>query len=57
MNLFLIGLSDLNKQNMIAKQLSKRGGVIHCSYLGDRVTIGGEAITYMHGELLIENKK
>ena len=42
---------------MIAKQLSKRGGVIHCSYLGDRVTIGGEAITYMHGELLIENKK
>ena len=47
----------LNKQNMIAKQLSKRGGVIHCSYLGDRVTIGGEAITYMHGELMITNKK
>ena len=47
----------LNKQNMIAKQLSKRGGVIHCSYLGDRVTMGGEAITYMHGELLIDNKK
>ena len=47
----------LNKQNMTAKQLSKRGGVIHCSYLGDRVTIGGEAITYMHGELLIKNKK
>ena len=43
----------LYKQNMIAKQLSKRGGVIHCSYLGSRVTIGGEAITYMHGELLM----
>ena len=47
----------LNKQNMTAKQLSKRGGVIHCSYLGDRVTMGGEAITYMHGELLMENKQ
>ena len=47
----------LNKQNMKAKQLSKRGGVLYCSYLGDRVTIGGEAITYMHGELLIGNKK
>ncbi len=47
----------LNKQNMIAKQLSKRGGVIHCSYLGGRVTMGGEATTYMYGELLIRNKK
>ncbi len=47
----------LNKQNMTAKQLSKRGGVIHCSYLGDRVTIGGEATTYMQGELFMDNKK
>ncbi len=47
----------LYKQNMIAKQLSKRGGVIHCSYLGDRVTMGGRAITYLQGELLIRNKK
>ena len=47
----------LYKQSMIAKQLSKRGGVIHCSYLGDRVTMGGEATTYMQGELLIGNKK
>ena len=48
---------QLNKQDMTAKQLSKRGGVLHCSYLGDRVTIGGEAITYMHGELFIGSKK
>ena len=47
----------LNKKNMIAKQLSKRGGVLHCSYLGGRVTIGGEATTYMKGELLMGNKK
>ena len=45
----------LNKDKMIAKQLSKRGGMIYCSYLGDRVTMGGEAITFMKGELLLEN--
>ena len=44
----------LNKKDMIAKQLSRRGGVIHCSYLGDRVNIGGEATTYMQGELLLD---
>ena len=47
----------LNKKNMVAKQLSKRGGLIHCSYLGDRVTMGGEVITYMQGELLLDNIK
>ena len=47
----------LNKKNMIAKQLSKRGGVIYCSYLGDRVIIGGKAITYMQGELLLDIKR
>ena len=47
----------LKKRDMIAKQLSKRGGVIHCSYLGDRVNIGGETTTYMRGELLLDIKK
>ena len=42
---------------MIAKQLSKRGGLIYCSYLGGRVTMGGEATTYLQGELLMDNKK
>ena len=41
----------LNKKKMIARQLSKRGGELYCSYLGDRVIIGGEAVTYMRGEL------
>ena len=45
----------LNKKDMIAKQLSKRGGELYCSYLGDRVIIGGNAITYMQGELLLNN--
>ena len=47
----------LNKKDMIAKQLSKRGGELYCSYLGDRVTIGGKAITYMQGELLLNIKE
>ena len=47
----------LNKKNMIAKQLSKRSGLIYCSYLGARVTMGGEVTTYMQGELLMGNKK
>ena len=44
----------LNKKNMIARQLSKRGGEVYCTYLGDRVNIGGKAITYMQGELLLD---
>ena len=43
----------LNKKDMIARQLSKRGGELYCSYLGDRVIIGGKATTYMQGELLL----
>ncbi len=45
----------LNKKDMIAMQLSKRGGVIYCSHLNDRVNMGGEAITYMQGEILLDN--
>ena len=41
----------LNKKDMTAKQLSKRGGEVYCSYLGDRVLIGGEATTYLRGEI------
>ncbi len=43
----------LNKRNMLARQLSERGGELYCSHLGERVSIGGKAITYMHGELLL----
>ncbi len=45
----------LNKPNLIARQLSKRGGEIHCTFLGDRVTMGGSAITYMQGDLFLES--
>ncbi|WP_297095320.1 PhzF family phenazine biosynthesis protein [uncultured Draconibacterium sp.] len=44
---------QLNKKNMLAKQISKRGGVLHCKQLGDRVEIGGKAVTYLVGTINI----
>jgi PhzF family phenazine biosynthesis protein len=43
----------LDKQNLLAKQISKRGGVLHCKQLGDRVEIGGKAVTYLVGTISI----
>ena len=43
----------LNKKNMIARQLSIRGGELFCSYLGSRVLIGGNVVTYMRGEFTL----
>lgn len=39
----------LNKDNLFAKQLSKRGGVLYCTYAGNRVFIGGKAELYLKG--------
>jgi PhzF family phenazine biosynthesis protein len=39
----------LNKKSMLAWQLSKRGGEIHCVYLGDRTEIEGQARLYISG--------
>jgi len=43
----------LNKEQFTAGQLSNRGGVLFCEYRGDRVLIGGRAITYLTGEITI----
>jgi len=48
----------LNKKKMFAKQLSKRGGDIHCEQLSnERVMMGGECVFYMKGEFEIGNTK
>lgn len=36
-----------------ARQLSKRQGDLQCEYLGDRVKITGQAVTYLQGEIEI----
>ena len=41
----------LGKNELTAKQVSARGGIVHCKNSEDRVKIGGKAVTYMTGEI------
>ena len=43
----------LDKNEMAARQVSQRGGNLYCKHLGERVEIGGTAVTYLVGELNI----
>lgn len=43
----------LGRTTMAARQLSARGGEVHCVHRGDRVTIAGHAVLYMKGELFL----
>ena len=41
----------LAKKYLLARQLSKRGGELVCKDLGARIEIGGQAVTYLVGEI------
>jgi predicted PhzF superfamily epimerase YddE/YHI9 len=43
----------LGKSELLARQLSRRGGELYCRQLGHRVGIGGRAVLYCRGELEI----
>lgn len=43
----------LNKTSMRAVQISARRGELHCEWRGERVLIGGRAVTYMRGTIEI----
>lgn len=43
----------LGERLLKARQLSERGGVLHCQLLGDRVSIAGNAVTFMEGVLYL----
>ena len=43
----------LNKTTFIARQLSKRGGELYCEYAGERVIIGGKAVTFSIGRIIL----
>jgi len=43
----------LNKTEMLAHQCSARGGDLRCQLMGDRVHIGGQAVTYLVGKVLL----
>ena len=42
----------LGKDSMVGYQASERGGVVRVKVQGDRVLLGGQAVTVMKGELL-----
>ncbi|MEO5717408.1 MAG: PhzF family phenazine biosynthesis protein [Chthoniobacterales bacterium] len=43
----------LGKQQLHARQLSTRGGELFCEDRGDRVSIGGTAVTYLVGNIYV----
>jgi PhzF family phenazine biosynthesis protein len=43
----------LNKTTMIGRQASARGGIVKVTLKGDRVLLGGQAVTTLRGELLV----
>lgn len=44
---------QLGKNELFARQVSKRGGELFCELAGDRVKIGGNAVTYLRGEAYV----
>ena len=46
----------LGKDAMIGYQVSQRGGIVRTHLAGDRVEIGGQAVTVLQGELRNEGK-
>lgn len=45
--------SRLGKETLRARQLSKRGGDLHCAIRGDRVAIAGDAVLYARGTIIV----
>ncbi|TVL63979.1 PhzF family phenazine biosynthesis protein [Brachyspira hyodysenteriae] len=44
----------LGKKDIIAFQASKRGGVLYCSFNGNRVKLSGKAVLYSSAEIYIQ---
>ena len=44
--------SRLSKSEFVAYQASPRGGIVRVRVEGDRVKLGGQAVTVLRGELL-----
>lgn len=43
----------LGREELHARQISARGGTVHCHARGDRVELRGRAVTYLRGEILL----
>lgn len=44
---------ELSKDTLFARQVSARGGELFCELAGNRVKIGGNAVTYLKGEIYV----
>lgn len=42
------------KTKLVARQLSKRGGQLLCEYMNERCLIGGKAMLYLTGEIILD---
>lgn len=45
----------LEKETLVARQASKRGGTLYCRKHGDRIKMAGKAVLYSEAELSIDN--
>jgi len=43
----------LGKTELEARQLSRRGGALHCTLNGERVSIAGRAVLYLEGQISV----
>ena len=46
---------ELGRSQLVAKQLSQRGGIIQCELKGDRVLLSGKAVKYMEGRIVLSH--
>ncbi|BCB26108.1 putative isomerase [Sulfurimicrobium lacus] len=43
----------LGKTTLLARQVSRRGGEIHCTLKGGRVELAGQAVLFLRGEIMV----
>lgn len=46
----------LGKDDLYARQVSKRGGDLYCELRGDRVRMAGDAVLYLKGEIYVSKQ-
>ena len=50
--------SRLGKEELVARQESRRGGTLYCSMTeGDKVAVEGDAVTFLKGHINVEEEE
>jgi PhzF family phenazine biosynthesis protein len=44
---------ELNRHELTARQISRRGGTVRCRHEGDRVALGGRAVLFLEGRIRV----